>query len=229
MMKVATRRGVSMIVGVSQAICAKLSQLGNKNIVHLPQQIAWEKFGLPRSKAALGELGYPTDRFTVGTIARLSPEKNIPMILACAKAMPDALFVVVGDGPQAAVLKGMAASLNNVAFIGRRTDVERFYAAFDVFLLTSNMEGLPLTILEAMASGTPVVASKVGAIPELVSDGVNGFVVHGGTQSYVAALNQLRDPVRQAAMSDNAFGASGIMMARGGERSINTLYDHLFQ
>jgi glycosyltransferase involved in cell wall biosynthesis len=122
----------------------------------------------------------------------------------------------------------MAASLKNVAFIGRRTDVERFYAAFDVFLLTSNMEGLPLTVLEAMASGTPVVASKVGAIPELVSDGISGFVVHGGTQSYVVALNKLRDPIRQAAMSESAFGAAGIMMARGGERSINTLYDHLF-
>jgi glycosyltransferase involved in cell wall biosynthesis len=229
MMKMAARRGVSMIIGVSQTICAKLSKMGNKNIVHLPQQIAWEQFGLPRSKDVLKEIGCPTDRFTVGTVARLSPEKNIPMVLACAKAMPDAMFVIVGDGPQAAVLKGMAAGLGNVVFTGHRTDVERFHAAFDAFLLTSNMEGLPLTILEALASGTPVVASKVGAVPEVVTDGVNGFVVPGGAQAYVAALNQLRDPVRHAAMSESAFGSSGIMMARGGERSINTLYDALFQ
>jgi len=229
MMKVAVRRGVSMIVGVSQTICARLAQMGNKNIVHLPQQIAWERFGLPRSKAALEEIDCPTDRFTVGTVARLSPEKNIPMVLACAKAMPDATFVIVGDGPQAAVLRGMASSLGNVVFAGRRTDVERFYAAFDAFLLTSNMEGLPLTIMEAMASGVPVVAAKVGAVPEVVTDGVNGFVVLGGAQSYVAALNQLRDPARRAIMSENAFGSSGIMMSRSGERSINTLYDALFQ
>lgn len=228
MMKIAVRRGVAMIIGVSDTICAKLAKMGNQNVRHLPQRIAWERFGVPRGKAALGEIGCPMDRFTIGTVARLSPEKNIPAVLACAKAMPDALFVIVGDGPQSGVLKGMAAGLGNVVFAGRRTDVERFYAAFDAMLLPSGMEGLPLTIMEAMASGVPVVASKVGAVPELVVDGVSGFVVRGGPKEYVAALDQLRDPGRRAVMSENALGLSEIIRARGDALGISDLYDSLF-
>ena len=228
MMKVAARRGVSMIIGVSDTICAKLARMGNRNVRHLPQQIAWERFGIPRSKDVLAEIGCPTDRFTVGTVARLSPEKNIPVVLACAKAMPDALFVVVGDGPQASILRRMAAGLENVVFTGRRSDVERFYAAFDAMLLPSAMEGMPLTVLEAMASGTPVVAAKVGAIPEIVSDGVNGFAVRGGPREYVAALDQLRDPSKRADMSGNARSFAEILRMRGETLDIGKLYDSLF-
>jgi len=228
MMKVAARRGVSMIVGVSETICARLARLGNPNVRHLPQQVAWDRFSVPRGKEVLGEMGLPTDRFTVGTVARLSPEKNIPMVLACARAMPDALFVVVGEGPQATVLNGMASGLANVVFAGRRSDVERFYAAFDVLLLPSTMEGLPLTILEAMAAGTPVVASKVGAIPEVVSDGTNGFLA-SKAQEYVAALEKLRDPASRDSMGKNAMALADILRMRGNTQNINTLYDSLFR
>lgn len=227
MTKIAARRGVSMIIGVSGTICSRLARLGNANVRHLPQQVAWDRFAVPRSKAVLAEIGCPTDRFTVGTVARLSPEKNIPMVLSCAKAMPDALFVIVGDGPQAGILGRMANGLGNVVFAGRRTDVERFYAAFDALLLPSTMEGLPLTILEAMASGTPVVASKVGAIPEVVSDGVNGFLATGA-RGYVAALAALRDPEAHTRMSEGALAMAGILRMRGEAQDINGLYDSLF-
>jgi glycosyltransferase involved in cell wall biosynthesis len=229
MAKVAGRRGVDLIIGVSETICGKLVRMGNRNVRHLPQRIAWDDFApLPRSKAVLGEIGCPTDRFTVGTVARLSPEKNIPTILACAKAMPEVVFVIVGDGPQSAILGSMASGLGNVVFAGRRTDVGRFCAAFDALLLPSAMEGLPLTILEAMACGTPVVASRVGAVPEAVSDGVNGFLVRGGTDAYVAALGRLRDQARWADMSRNALAFSGIMRARSEATDINAMYDALF-
>jgi glycosyltransferase involved in cell wall biosynthesis len=228
MMKVAARRGVSMIIGVSETICSKLSRLGNSNVRHLPQQVAWDRFAIPRSKAILTEIKCPIDRFTVGTVARLSPEKNIPMVLACAKEMPDTLFVIVGDGPQGGILKRMAAGLGNVVFAGHRTDVERFYAAFDAMLLPSAMEGMPLTILEAMTAGTPIVASKVGAIPEMVSDGVNGFLV-SGMRECVTALEKMRNQETHAAMSENAKIYADIMRMRGKAQNINALYDLLFQ
>jgi glycosyltransferase involved in cell wall biosynthesis len=228
MMKIAARRGVAMIVGVSESICAKLARMGNRNIRHLPQQVDWDRFSGIKDKSVLREIGCPADRFVVGFVGRLSPEKNIPVVLACAKAMPDAMFVVVGDGPQASVLERMASGLGNVYFAGRRTDVARFHAAFDVLLLPSTMEGLPLTALEAMASGTPVVASRIGALPEIVADGVNGFLVRGGAQAYVDALEQVRDPARSANMSSKALAFSGIMRARGEAADINSLYDSLF-
>jgi len=227
MAKVATRRNVSMIVGVSETICTKLAKKGNKNVRYLPQQIAWEKFGLPKNKQVLTEIGCPTNRFVVGTIARLSPEKNIPIVLSCARALPEAVFVIVGSGPQENVLKKMASSLGNVIFVGRRTDTERFYAAFDAFLLPSAMEGLPLTILEAFASGVPVVASNVGAIPEVVLDGVNGFIVRGGTDRYVDAIKKLCNPEQNTVMSKHAFDFAKELMGKD-NAGISDLYDSMF-
>ncbi len=228
MMKVAVRRGVSMLVGVSETICGKLVRMGNRNVRHLPQQVDWDRFAIPRSREVLVELGCPGDRFTVGTVARLSPEKNIPMVLACAKGMPDAQFVVVGDGPQSSILRGMASGMPNMVFAGRRTDVERFYSAFDALLLPSAMEGMPLTLLEALAAGTPVVASKVGAVPEIVSDGANGFTVSGSTRQYVEALDRLRDRETWSRMSGNARAFADILRMRGEALNMGMLYDSLF-
>ena len=227
MTKVAARRGVSLIIGISENICAKMARIGNKNVHHLSQYIDWNRFLHIRDKTVLEEISCRTDKFIVGTVARLSPEKNIPIILSCAKALPDITFVVVGDGPQASILKKMAAGISNVMFVGQRTDVERFYAAFDVFLLPSAMEGLPLSILEALASGVPVVASNVGAVGEAVLNGHNGFLIQGGPQAYVEAISNLRNLECRNTMSANALSFTEMMKARSMSKSITSLYDSL--
>lgn len=221
MMKIAIRRGVSVIIGVSETICSRLAKMGNKNVVHVPQQVSWDRFKLPKNKNILAELGYPTDRLTIGTIARLSPEKNIPMVLSCAKAFPDILFIIVGDGPQRNILSQMASGLENVKFVGQRKDTENFYAAFDVFLLTSLMEGLPLTILESMASGTPVIAPDVGAIKEVVSDGTNGILVKN--KEYINAITKIKNVSIRNDMAENAKTFSEIMSLQS-NKNINMVY-----
>jgi glycosyltransferase involved in cell wall biosynthesis len=178
MTKISTREPfVTVISSVSNRMARKLLKMGNKNVVVLPQHVDWDRFDKSeRSKNILDEFQIPKN-FVVGFVGRISPEKNIPVILACAKGMPEISFVIIGDGPQESPLKQMAKDLKNVFFLGRKNDLEKWYPAFDLLILPSVMEGKPLVILEAMSAGTPVVASDVGAIIEVVFDGITGSLI----------------------------------------------------
>jgi glycosyltransferase involved in cell wall biosynthesis len=231
MMKVAKREDfVSAIAAVSNGMARKLLKGGNKNVVSLPQMVDWSRFeGAARSKDILKEFGVP-DGFVVGFVGRLSPEKNIPMVLSCAKNLPDVSFVIVGSGPQESPLKQMAKELKNVFFVGARTDVEKFYPAFDALMLPSTMEGLPLVIIESMLTGTPVIASDVGAINELVIDSLNGYVIWNPNETwmFVQAINNLRNNDIWNQFSTNSFALSIAAKAKAKQLSINVLYNKLF-
>lgn len=129
-------------------------------------------------------LGVAADASVVGTVGRLDPVKDHASLL-CAFARlggryPDALLVVVGDGPCRAELEAIARQAGmsaRVRFLGERSDVPALLAGMDVFVLPSIAEGISNTILEALASGLPVVATRVGGNPELVVDGVTGSLV----------------------------------------------------
>ncbi len=121
---------------------------------------------------------------TIASVARLWPEKRIDVLIAAVprvlKLHPDAEFMIVGDGPCRDSLVAQARDLGvlpHVRFMGHRDDVPAVLAMADVFVLSSESEASPNVILEAMAAGLPVVASRVGGIPELVSDGVTGHLV----------------------------------------------------
>jgi len=178
----------------------------------------------------LEELNIPTD-FVVGFAGRLSPEKNIPILLACAKSMPNVSFVFAGDGPQRGVLEQMSADLKNVFFVGQRTDIEKFYAAFDVLVLPSLMEGLPLVVLEAMAAGTPVVASDVGALSEVVTDGVSGLLVWNPKDAslFIQGINKLQSSSFWTNCSNNCRVIAKAMQEKGKHTNINTFYNSLFK
>jgi hypothetical protein len=130
--------------------------------------------------------GNPNGRMgpTVGTIARLHPEKGIEFLLDAAPqiaaAVPDVRFVLVGEGPLRDDLEARAQRVgvaDRVAFVGPRDDARRLISSFDVLALPSISEGTPLTIVEAMLAGVPVVASAVGGIPEQIEDRETGFLV----------------------------------------------------
>jgi glycosyltransferase involved in cell wall biosynthesis len=177
MVKVGKRDDLVMsIISVSKSLAQKLTKMGNKHITVFPQPINWERFKPVRNKEILKQYNIP-DKFVVGFVGRMSPEKNIPAILSCAKHMPEVSFVMVGDGPQKDILSKVSSK--NVYFIGRQNEVEKFYSAFDILILPSIMEGMPLVILEAMATGTPAVASNVGAIHEIIEN--NGLLINKPT------------------------------------------------
>lgn len=124
------------------------------------------------------------EQFWFGTAGRLSPVKNhFSLLRAFAevfKALPDGILVIAGQGELEAALKAEARRLeiaDRVFFLGFRHDIPRLLRSLDVFLLPSLREGFGLALLEAMASGRPVIASQVGGIPEVIGDSGCGMTI----------------------------------------------------
>ena len=120
----------------------------------------------------------------IGTVARLSPEKDQFTLLEAfskiAQMVDSVKLVIVGDGILRQELERRSKSLgikDKVLFLGFRQNISEILSIFDVFVLSSLTEGIPLTLLEAMAAGKPVVATNVGGNPEVVVDGETGFLV----------------------------------------------------
>jgi glycosyltransferase involved in cell wall biosynthesis len=124
------------------------------------------------------------DRKVIGIVARLDLQKGFEYLLRAVrdlrKMFPGVILVIVGEGPDRKAIEGMVQEYglqSNVVLAGQRNDMPGVYAAMDIFVLPSLNEGLPMTLLEAMASSRPVVATRVGAIPSVIADGENGFLV----------------------------------------------------
>jgi glycosyltransferase involved in cell wall biosynthesis len=114
---------------------------------------------------------------------------------------------MVGDGPDRERLEQLAYDLGiarSTFFVGYQEEVAGYYRLFDAFLLPSVNEGTPVSAIEALASGTPVVATRVGGVPDVVRDGVDGFLVApGDTEAAAERLAELaRDPVLRARLGD---------------------------
>ncbi|GJG86442.1 hypothetical protein tb265_16230 [Gemmatimonadetes bacterium T265] len=155
-------------------------------------------FGFPRAKIAVVRNAVPLEGFDrpappglraaldgggrplVLTPARLHEQKGLDVLLDAATRVPDATFVLAGDGPLRDVLQTRARTLgiaDRVRFLGARDDVPALLAASDLFVLPSLFEGLPLSVLEAMAARTPVIATRIGGTDEAVVDGETGLLV----------------------------------------------------
>jgi glycosyltransferase involved in cell wall biosynthesis len=157
------------------------------------------------------ELGLPSDALIVTIVGRLVPVKNhrlfFEMARRVAAELPQTHFVVVGDGELRPALEEEAASLRDRAhFLGWRRDLPVIYADSDVVVLTSVNEGTPVALIEAMASGKSVVATRVGGVPDIVRDGETGIVVepHNADALTAAVQELLRDPVTR-----ERFGMAG--------------------
>lgn len=136
----------------------------------------------------------PADRLaagpTIGSLGRLTDQKGFDALVRALPALPGATLVLVGDGPERAPLEALARELGvaeRLVVTGWIPDARRYLPTFDVFALPSLWEGMPLSILEAMHAGVPVVANDVGSVAEAVADGETGFVVVPGDE---AALHE---------------------------------------
>jgi glycosyltransferase involved in cell wall biosynthesis len=150
----------------------------------------------------------PVRRFAV-CVARFHPVKDHVTLLRAfaivAGQKPDVDLLLVGDGPLGGDLENLAQELgiqDRVQFLGWRPDVPGILRAAQVFVLTSLSEAAPLTVLEAMAAGLPVVVTDVGGIPEMVRNGVDGYLVPRGDPPAIASaiLRLLEHPHSAAAM-----------------------------
>jgi glycosyltransferase involved in cell wall biosynthesis len=185
------RRTVSKVVDAYVAVTQTLAQVAIDNRECPPARLHVIPNGVdavrftpnPEARRRIrAELGIPETAWVVGTVGRLSPEKNQNLLVDAMAPLLDAerQLVIVGDGPERESLFLRVASTwrsDFVHLVGARKDVENWLAALDVFALTSHTEGLPLVLLEAMAMRLPVVSTAVGGVPDLVEDGVTGYLI----------------------------------------------------
>jgi glycosyltransferase involved in cell wall biosynthesis len=155
--------------------------------------------------------GIAEDAFVIGWVGRMTAVKDTDAVLEIVRATRErgvpAVLCMVGDGPDRERLEQVAHDLGiarSSFFVGYQSDVAGYYKLFDAFLLPSMNEGTPVSAIEALASGTPVVATRVGGVPDVVTDGVDGFLVEpGDTEAAAERLAELaRDPTLRARMGE---------------------------
>jgi glycosyltransferase involved in cell wall biosynthesis len=175
----------------------------------VPNGIDPAPFALAPDRSLRESLTAQGNRPLVFTAARLTPQKGLDVLLSAAALVPEATFVIAGDGPERTGLEARARALDlahRVSFLGDRKDIGALLAVCDVFVLPSRFEGLPISVLEAMAAAKPVVATRVGGTDEVVVDGETGVLVPSGDpESLATALRlMLEDPARA-----RRFGEAG--------------------
>jgi len=150
------------------------------------------------------EEGFDRNDIIIGTVGRLVSIKGHRDLINGAKIIIErnktVKFVIVGEGPLSSELKSYVKELGieaNIRFMGFRKDVFRLLNIFDIFVLTSIHEGIPMALLETMSLGKPVVVTRVGGMPEIIEDNINGMLINpGDSQSFaqvVSALIEDRD------------------------------------
>jgi len=155
------------------------------------------------------DLGIPANQFLIGTVARLAKQKRIDRLLEVTALLPEVMCLIAGDGTRKEELEEKARSLDveeRVRFLGHRDDVGDVMAALDVFVMTSDTEGLSNAMLEAMSYALPIVSTDVsGAEDALVRDdhgAAAGLVTDFEPKSIASAIESLRkDPALRATMS----------------------------
>lgn len=190
--------------------------------------------GFPQQKVTVIPNGIDTDRFVAnsqtreqirrewgvseetavcGIVAALRPEKDHPLFLKAAARVvqqaPKSHFVIVGDGPERPAIEALRDELglqNHVTMTGSRSDIPELLSAMDCFALTSKNEASPVSILEAMSTELPVIAPRVGSIPDAVDDGTNGLLVTASSLEETAAamVTLMGDAAKRAEMGKAA-------------------------
>ena len=193
-------RQVDRIITVSRADRRRMAEVEGID----PAKLLFVPNGIPAPAAGAGvdlrpELGVPADAPVVGTVCALRPQKALDVLVRAAEqlrdAIPDVRVLIVGEGEERARIESLIAELglgDTVSLLGRRNDVPDVLRTFDVAACSSDFEGTPLSVLEYMEAALPVVATRVGGVPDLIEDGVHGCLVEPrDAQGLAAGLARL--------------------------------------
>lgn len=196
-------RRADRVIAVSRLLSAELARFVRDNrvvtIPNSPPRTAFEN-----RTAARAALGIAADLRAVGWVGRASQEKGLDVFIECIAHVddPKLIAVVIGDGPSLLSAKERAKALglaHKFQWMGQLPEAARFFKAFDVLVLSSRTEGTPMTALEAIDAEVPVVATAVGGVPDLLSDGSGWLVPSERPRELARALQSaLHDPVEVA-------------------------------
>ena len=186
-------------IAVSSSVADGLAACGipRSKITVIPNGIDLDRFAAPHldRAAARQSFGLAENAFVVSTAARLSREKGIDTLLSAASQRGGMTFLIAGDGPLQSSLAQSAPA--NARFLGHLDDIRPLLAAADVCVIPSRREGQGLTALEAMAAGAPLIASRVGGLAEMLSDGETALLVPpNDPDALAAALSRLQSDRR---------------------------------
>src|SRR5581483_190674 len=191
---------IDIFVSDNQKVAQHYQRLLNesKSVRVIPNGInCFDEFSsrLFNREARRKELGLASDDLAVFFVGRLSPEKNPDVFLRAAatvleKGIKHVQFFMIGDGPMRSEIDALLSKIDDkrVHYLGYQSKVAQFLSAADIFVLPSAIEGFPLSILEAMAMETVVIASDVGAVAQVVESGKSGFVITPGSAKEIVAL-----------------------------------------
>jgi glycosyltransferase involved in cell wall biosynthesis len=197
-------RLVSAFVAVSEetaAVARRRDEVPPRKLLVIPNGIELGRFHPdPAARERVRrELGIDADAWVVGTVGRVAAEKNHALFLRAAAPLlgPKARLVVAGDGPLLPPLRELSDQLQITPFahlLGVRRDVPDVLNALDVLAMSSDTEGLPLVVLEGMATALPVVSTSVGGIPNVIEEGQTGLLVPAGDEAALRdRMSRLRD------------------------------------
>jgi glycosyltransferase involved in cell wall biosynthesis len=200
-------RQTTRLIAVAPGVRDDLVQLG----VAPPEKFTVIRLGIDLEARIHGDrraeyrrrFSVPEDRFVVGWVGRMTAVKRLEDVLKGFRELlnthSDAYLCLVGDGPDRNRMERLAHELGimrRCLFVGYQDDVGRFYELFDVLVLPSANEGTPVSVIESLAAGRPVVATGVGGVPDVVEDGVDGFLVDAGDVGAIGArLSELAGDV----------------------------------
>lgn len=221
---------IAVSQAVAQAVVTDLGQSARKvvtirNGVHAPSLATSKREVCERSRSSMrARLGVPPNAPVVGTVGRRSPEKNLPTLVRAmsglARERSNLAVVLAGEGDEESrmSLRAIADSAGwggRLHLPGRVDDLGSLLTSFDVFVLPSLTEGMPLSLQEAMAMEIPVVATAVGGVPELVTQDVDGLLVDNplDTDALAAAVDRI--------LSDRALARS---LGRRGAHTVRTRF-----
>jgi glycosyltransferase involved in cell wall biosynthesis len=207
-------RACDRVIAVSRKIAEVLGRHGvPPERIRVVYEGVPDRPAAPGGREALAELGVPPGCPVVGNVAALTDHKDHATLVEAAARVrprvPEARFVIVGDGPLREPLEELCRARglgDRWIFAGFRHDLDRLFPAFTVFCLSSHMEGLGTSLLDAMAFSRPVVATAAGGIPEAVEDGVTGRVVP--VRDHAALADALVDLIESPERA-RSMGAAG--------------------
>lgn len=206
-------KGIALFIAISEAVRAVLLRfgVGEERIRVVPSGVELRPPQPGEGMEFREELGLQPGELLVGNVAHLADHKGqrylveaIPTVL---RECPQARFVIVGQGELEKPLKQLAHDLglgDRLIFTGFRADVPAVLEALDLFVMSSHLEGLGTIVLDALAAGKPVVATRAGGIPEMIEDGRHGLLVPPRDPAALgqAILRVLRAPDRAASLAE---------------------------